>query len=52
MPVVFITAYQDVKTLQHASDIDFVGYLVKPFREDELQTIINLAIFKYNLPKC
>jgi len=49
MPVIFITAYRDSKTLQRASDIDFVGYLVKPFREDELQTVVNLAIFKYKL---
>jgi len=49
MPVIFITAYRDVKTLQRASDVDFVGYLVKPFREDELQTVVNLAIFKYKL---
>jgi DNA-binding response OmpR family regulator len=49
MPVIFITAYRDVKTLKRASDVDFVGYLVKPFREDELQTVVNLAIFKYKL---
>jgi len=49
MPIIFITAYRDVTTLQRASDIDFVGYLVKPFREDELQTVVNLAIFKHKL---
>jgi len=48
-PVIFITAYRDVATLKRASDVDFVGYLVKPFREDELQTVIDLAIFKYKL---
>lgn len=48
-PIIFITAYRDVDTLKKASNVDFVGYLVKPFREDELETVINLAIFKYEL---
>ncbi len=48
-PVIFITAYRDTDTLKKASNIDFVGYLVKPFREDELETVVNLAIFKHEL---
>jgi len=49
IPIVFVTAYRDTATLKKASNVDFVGYLVKPFREDELETMINLAIFKYDL---
>ncbi len=48
-PIIFITAYRDIDTLKKASNIDFVGYLVKPFREDEVETVVNLAIFKYEL---
>jgi DNA-binding response OmpR family regulator len=44
--VLFLTAYNDIKTLQKASDIDFVGYILKPFRQDELETIINLEKYK------
>jgi len=49
IPVIFITAYRDVDTLKKASSVESVGYLIKPFREDELETVINLAIFKYEL---
>ena len=48
-PVIFVTAYRDIETLKKASSVDFVGYLVKPFREDELETMINLAIVKCEL---
>jgi len=46
MPVIFITGYRDNETLKQASLVDFVGYLVKPFRQDELETMVNLAILK------
>ena len=48
-PVVFVTAYRDIATLKKASGVDFVGYLVKPFREDELETMINLVVLRYGL---
>lgn len=47
--VVFITAYNDDETLARASKVDFVGYLLKPYREDELRTLISLIIQKYHL---
>jgi DNA-binding response OmpR family regulator len=47
IPVVFVTAYRDIETLRKASEVDFIGYLVKPFREDELETMINLVVLKY-----
>jgi len=47
IPIIFITAYRDIDTLNKASDIDFIGYLVKPFREDELETMLNLTVIKY-----
>ena len=51
IPVIFITAYKDIETLKKASLVDYAGYVMKPFREDELETLINLTILKYNLPK-
>ncbi len=41
--VIFITAYRDVKTLDRVAGVDFVGFLVKPFREDELETLVQIA---------
>lgn len=49
LPIIFVTAYRDIGTLKKASAVDFVGYIVKPFREDELETMISLAILKYDL---
>ncbi len=48
LAVVFITAYNDDETLARASKVDFVGYLLKPYREDELRTLISLIIQKYH----
>lgn len=49
IPIIFITAYKDQETLFRASKVDFVGYLLKPFREDELEALLHLTIAKYNL---
>jgi len=40
--VILVSAYNDMTTLQNASSLDFTGYLIKPFREDELLTLLNL----------
>ena len=49
IPVIFITAYRDNETLKKVVDVDFLGYLIKPYRIDELETLIHLAIIKYKL---
>lgn len=49
LPVIFITAYKDQETLLRASEIDFLGYLLKPYRVDELEALLTLAISKYQL---
>lgn len=51
VPIIFITAYKDIQTLKKASGVKYEGYILKPFREDELETLINLTILKYDLPK-
>lgn len=51
IPIIFLTAYKDMQTLKRALKIEFVGYIVKPFRDDELETMINIAIVKYDLYK-
>lgn len=49
LPIIFLTAYKDVETIKRASQIDFVGYILKPFRNDELEAMLNMAIAKYEL---
>lgn len=48
-PVIFATSNVDNKTLEQAVKVDFVGYLIKPYREAELLVLIRLTIAKYTL---
>jgi PAS domain S-box-containing protein len=51
IPVVFLTAHTDEKTLQRAKLSEPFGYLVKPFSETELRTTIEVAIHKHQQDK-
>lgn len=47
IPVIYLTAYADGNTLQRAKLTIPFGYLLKPFREEELRTTIEMAIHKH-----
>jgi PAS domain S-box-containing protein len=47
LPVVFLTAYSNDRTLQRAKIAEPYGYLLKPFEERELQTTIEVAVYKH-----
>ena len=42
-PVIFLTAYADEPTLSRARSAQPYGYLLKPFHESELRSVIELA---------
>lgn len=46
IPVVFLTAYADERTVERAKRAQPVGYVLKPFKERELQTTIEIALYK------
>jgi len=46
VPIVFLTAYADEKTLDKAKQVGPLGYLLKPFEEKELRTAIEVALNK------
>mgnify|MGYP006275159441 CR=1 FL=1 len=46
IPVVFLTAYADERTVDRAKRAEPVGYVLKPFKERELQTTIDIALYK------
>ena len=46
LPVILISAYNDMSTLKSASTLNFVGYLIKPFREDELKTLLDVVVLR------
>jgi two-component system, cell cycle sensor histidine kinase and response regulator CckA len=47
IPVVYLTAYADERTLQRAKKTGAFGYLLKPYEEKELQTTIEIALHKH-----
>jgi CheY-like chemotaxis protein len=51
IPVVFLTAHSDENTLQRAIAAQPSGYLMKPFRDRELYSTIELSLHKHALRK-
>ncbi|MFD1109057.1 ATP-binding response regulator [Pseudoroseomonas ludipueritiae] len=47
IPVIFLTAYADAATVSRASRAEPFGYLLKPFEELQLSTVIELALHKH-----
>ncbi|MFH1918477.1 MAG: sigma 54-interacting transcriptional regulator [Planctomycetota bacterium] len=48
VPVVFLTAYSDVDTVERAKVVEPYGYIVKPFDARDLHTTIEMALHKGN----
>lgn len=48
LPVIFLTAYVDDRTLERAKTAEPYGYILKPFKERELYTAIDIALYKFN----
>jgi hypothetical protein len=49
LPVVFLTAFAEEETFSRAILTDPFGYIVKPFSERELHTVIEMALYKHQL---
>ncbi len=47
IPVVYLTAYADDATLRRARVTEPFGYILKPFEERELPTILEMALYKH-----
>ncbi len=45
-PIVFLTAFSDARTFSKALDTAPAGYVIKPFRDDDLQRTIEIALQK------
>ncbi|OGU56471.1 MAG: hypothetical protein A2V66_05715, partial [Ignavibacteria bacterium RBG_13_36_8] len=51
IPVIYLTAYTDDETLKRAKITEPFGYLIKPFEIKELQSAIQIALYKHNIDK-
>tara|TARA_B110000285_G_scaffold145405_1_gene162351 strand:- start:2416 stop:3165 length:750 start_codon:yes stop_codon:yes gene_type:complete len=47
IPVVFLTAYADESTLNEAKMAEPHGYILKPFKDVDIQTAIEMALHKH-----
>lgn len=47
IPVIFLTAYADESTLNKAKVTEPYGYIIKPFKEIDLHTSIEMAVYKH-----
>lgn len=48
IPIIFLTAYADESTLSKAKITEPYGYILKPFKEIDLHTTIEMAIYKHS----
>ncbi len=46
IPVIFLTAHAEDKLIQRAKRVEPLGYIVKPFKEDQVRAAIEVAIYK------
>lgn len=52
IPIIYLTAFSDDKTIERAVQTNPVGYLVKPFKREDLKSTLQLAIYKINSNTC
>jgi PAS domain S-box-containing protein len=46
IPVIYLTAYTDEKILEQAKLTEPFGYIIKPFEDKELHSVIEMALYK------
>jgi putative two-component system response regulator len=51
IPIVYLTAYTNKEILERAKLTQPDGYLIKPFEDRELQTTIEIALYKHSTEK-
>ncbi len=51
IPIVFLTAFSDTKTLERAKETAPFGYILKPFEERELFIVVEMALHKHQLER-
>lgn len=49
IPVIYLTAYGDEKTLARAKISEPFGYIIKPFKDNELYSSIEIALYNHRM---
>jgi PAS domain S-box-containing protein len=51
IPIVYLTAYSDDTTTQRAKMTDPFGYILKPFSDKELYSVVEMALYKHKMER-
>jgi len=51
VPIIYLTAYADKSTLEKAKITEPYGYIIKPFKDVDLHTTIEMALYKFSQEK-
>ncbi|MFD1553040.1 DNA-binding response regulator [Putridiphycobacter roseus] len=51
IPIIYLTAYADKSTLEKAKITEPHGYIIKPFKDVDLHTTIEMALYKFSKEK-
>jgi DNA-binding LytR/AlgR family response regulator len=51
IPFIYITSYSDVLTLERAKATNPINYIVKPFKEEQLFSTLQLSLSKFSIHK-
>ena len=51
VPVIYLTAFADTTIMDKAKITEPYGYVLKPYQERELHTIIEIALYRYRLDR-
>ncbi|MDD1774232.1 MAG: methanogen output domain 1-containing protein [Methanobacterium sp.] len=51
IPIIYLTAYSNDEVLKRAQETEPYGYILKPFREGEVNANIKMALYKHNSEK-
>jgi len=51
IPIIYLTAYTDEKTLERAKITEPYAYIIKPFKDRELQINLEIAFYKNRMEK-
>lgn len=47
LPIIYLTAHADAATVERARVTEPFGYILKPFEERELRTVVEMALYKH-----
>jgi response regulator of citrate/malate metabolism len=49
VPVIFLTANSDISTIKRADHVKHYGYLLKPIKQNDLNSVITTAILRHGI---